>query len=112
MDPPGSRATEPIPPGEFTSKPIWKLRNHRLARAVNDAGWSDLARLLRDKQSWRSVTADRWFASSKGCSKCETVNTELTLSDRVFACGYRGDRDHNAAVDLAAWPTIQHEDSP
>ncbi|MEV2220323.1 transposase [Nocardia vinacea] len=93
------------------------LRNRRLARAISDAGWADFARLLRYKQSWRSgtvVTADRWFASSKRCSKCETVTTELTLSDRVFACGcgFRTDRDHNAAVNLAVWPTIQHEDSP
>ncbi|WP_433716993.1 RNA-guided endonuclease InsQ/TnpB family protein (plasmid) [Nocardia sp. CA-084685] len=92
------------------------LGNHRLARAISDAGWADFARLLRYKQSWRDgtvVTADRWYPSSKRCSACKTVNTELTLSDRVFACDcVITDRDHNAAVNLAAWPTIQHEDSP
>ncbi|MFE9324716.1 RNA-guided endonuclease InsQ/TnpB family protein [Nocardia sp. NPDC052278] len=93
------------------------LRNRRLARAIGDAGWADFARLLHYKQSWRGgtvVTADRWYASSKRCSKCETVNTELALSDRVFACGcgFCADRDHNAAVNLAAWPTLQYEDSP
>ncbi|MFX0577261.1 RNA-guided endonuclease InsQ/TnpB family protein [Nocardia nepalensis] len=93
------------------------LRNRRLAHAISDAGWADFARLLRYKQSWRGgtvATAGRWYASSRRCSACETVNTELTLSDRVFACGcgFRADRDHNAAVNLAAWPTIRHEDSP
>lgn len=84
------------------------LRNHRLARAISDAGWADFARLLRYKQTWRSgtvATADRWFASSKRCSACGVVNPDLTLADRVFACGcgYRADRDLNAAVNLAVW---------
>ncbi|WP_083868571.1 RNA-guided endonuclease InsQ/TnpB family protein [Nocardia niigatensis] len=92
------------------------LGNHRLARAIGDAAWGDFARILGYKQQWRSgevVTADRWYASSKRCSACTKVNTELTLSDRVFACGcgFRADRDLNAAVNLAVWPTLRHEDS-
>ncbi|MFQ6229243.1 RNA-guided endonuclease TnpB family protein [Nocardia sp. NPDC002869] len=84
------------------------LRNRRLSRAVRDAGWTDFARLLHYKQQWRSgavVTADRWFPSSKRCSACGAVNAGLTLADRVFTCGcgYRADRDLNAAVNLAAW---------
>ncbi|RDI43456.1 RNA-guided endonuclease TnpB family protein [Nocardia mexicana] len=91
------------------------LHNRRLARAIGDAGWADFARLLRYKQSWRSgtvVTADRWYPSSKRCSACGRVTTDLTLSDRTFACecGFRADRDRNAAVNLAVWPTIAHRD--
>ncbi|MBF6178524.1 RNA-guided endonuclease TnpB family protein [Nocardia otitidiscaviarum] len=87
------------------------LRNHRLARAISDAGWTDFARLLRYKQDWRHgtvITADRWFPSSKRCSACDTVNTELALADRVFACGcgLRIDRELNAAINLARWPII------
>jgi putative transposase len=83
------------------------LRNPRLARAISDAGWADFARLLYYKQQWRSgtvVTADRWYPSSKRCSACGAVNTALTLADRVFTCGcgFRGDRDLNAAANLAA----------
>jgi putative transposase len=93
------------------------LRNRRLARAIADAGWSDFGRLLDYKQQWRGgtvVTAERWFPSSKRCSVCGTLNPGLTLSDRVFTCtcGYRADRDLNAAVNLAAWPTLQQEDPP
>jgi putative transposase len=29
------------------------LTNHRLSRAISDAGWAEFARLLRYKQSWR-----------------------------------------------------------
>ncbi|MGW6622633.1 RNA-guided endonuclease TnpB family protein [Nocardia sp. NPDC055002] len=88
------------------------LGNRRLARAISDVGWSDFARLLTYKQRWRggSVTvADRWYPSSKRCSVCGTINPTLSLADRVFVCvcGYRADRDHNAAINLALWPTVQ-----
>ncbi|MFI5718638.1 RNA-guided endonuclease InsQ/TnpB family protein [Nocardia sp. NPDC051750] len=90
------------------------LRNPRLARAIGDAGWADFARLLRYKQQWRNgtvATADRWYPSSKRCSGCGAVNTQLTLADRVFTCGcgYHADRDLNAAVNLAAWAVTHHE---
>jgi putative transposase len=44
------------------------MSNRRLARAVGDAAWGELARQITYKQYWRSgqvVVADRWFASSK-----------------------------------------------
>ncbi len=93
------------------------LGNRCLAGAISDAGWGDFGRIVRYKQRWRGgtvVTADRWYASSKRCSACTRVNTELTLSDRVFVCrcGFRADRDHNAAVNLAVWPMLQREASP
>ncbi|MFE5477099.1 RNA-guided endonuclease TnpB family protein [Nocardia sp. NPDC056541] len=90
------------------------VRNRRLARAISDAGWADFARMLTYKQAWRDgviTVADRWFPSSKRCSACTAINSTLTLADRVFfcECGFRGDRDHNAAVNLAQWPMI-HQD--
>jgi putative transposase len=84
------------------------LRNHRLARAIADAGWAEFARLLRYKQAWRHgavETADRWYPSSQLCSICGDRNTRLTLADRVYTCpnGHEMDRDLNAAVNLARW---------
>ncbi|WP_084487465.1 zinc ribbon domain-containing protein [Nocardia sienata] len=71
-------------------------------------GFRVAAALQTAVAQWRSgavVTADRWFPSSKRCSACGAVNAGLTLADRVFTCGcgYRSDRDLNAAVNLAAW---------
>ncbi|MFE1594240.1 RNA-guided endonuclease InsQ/TnpB family protein [Nocardia sp. NPDC058705] len=88
------------------------LGNRRLARAISDVGWADFARLLVYKQQWRGGTvtvADRWYPSSKRCSACGVPNSTLSLADRVFICecGFRADRDHNAAVNLALWPTVQ-----
>ncbi len=89
------------------------LANHRLARAISDAGWSEFARLLTYKQAWRGgqlVEADRWYPSTRLCPQCGAVNGAMTLADRVFACGcgHRADRDTNAAVNLARWGHIHH----
>nr|WP_293060843.1 transposase [Okeania sp. SIO2B3] len=47
---------------------------------------------------------DRWFPSSKTCSRCGTVKESLFLSERVFNCehcGFNCDRDLNASLNLA-----------
>ena len=84
-----------------------------LAKAVADAGMGDLGRLLQYKATWYGldlVVADRWFASSKTCSRCGRVKTTLSLSERTYrcdgldGCGLVLDRDVNAAVNLARWP--------
>lgn len=90
------------------------LANRRLARAISDAGWSEFARLLAYKQAWRGgdlVIADRWYPSSRRCSACGAINGDLTLTDREFTCrcGHCADRDLNAAVNLARWGQIHHE---
>ncbi|MVU78575.1 IS200/IS605 family element transposase accessory protein TnpB [Nocardia sp. ET3-3] len=90
------------------------LRNRRLARAISDVGWGEFARLLAYKQQWRGgevVTPDRWYPSSKRCSACGTINTALTLSDRQFVCGcgFRADRDLNAAINLAEWAAARQD---
>ncbi|MFD6400663.1 RNA-guided endonuclease InsQ/TnpB family protein [Nocardia sp. NPDC060249] len=93
---------------------VGMLGNHRLARAISDAGWSDFARLLTYKQAWCGGTvtiANRWYPSSKRCSACGTINPDSSLANRVFLCkcGFRADRDHNAAINLAKWPTIEQD---
>jgi putative transposase len=91
------------------------LRNHRLARAISDAGWAEFARLLRYKQVWRRgqvLVADRWFPSSRLCPLCGSIRADLTLADRVFTCGcgHSADRDANAATNLAHWGEGHHDD--
>ncbi|MFU8850432.1 RNA-guided endonuclease InsQ/TnpB family protein [Micromonospora sp. SL1-18] len=85
------------------------LRNRRLAAAISDAGWADLARIIGYQQSWRggqTALAPRWYPSTRMCSGCRTIGPALPLSVRIFACGecgYTADRDVNAAVNLAVW---------
>ena len=89
------------------------LANHRLARAISDAGWAEFARQLHYKQTWRGgelLIADRWYPSSKLCPACGGIKADLTLADRVFTCGcgHCADRDRNAAVNLARWGKLHH----
>ncbi|MEI2718319.1 MAG: transposase [Candidatus Nanopelagicales bacterium] len=85
------------------------LANHYLARAISDAAWTELARLLQYRQDWRGgevVTVDRWYPSSKTCSGCGAVDPDLTLAQRTYrcrSCGLELDRDLNAAINLAVW---------
>ncbi|WP_425953731.1 IS607 family element RNA-guided endonuclease TnpB [Xylanimonas sp. McL0601] len=81
------------------------VRNRRLARHINDAGWAELRRQLEYKAAWYGSTvivADRWYPSTKTCSSCGDINPELTLADRAWACpcGAVHDRDRTAALNL------------
>jgi putative transposase len=53
----------------------------------------------------RLVVADRWYPSSKTCSRCKAVKAKLSLSERTYRCCHCGlviDRDLNAAASLAS----------
>ncbi|MGO8946539.1 MAG: RNA-guided endonuclease InsQ/TnpB family protein, partial [Ktedonobacterales bacterium] len=82
------------------------LKNHHLAQAIGDVGFAEFKRQLLYKASWygaQVILADRWEPSSKRCSSCGWLDTDLTLSDRVFHCQQCGlvlDRDLNAAINL------------
>ncbi len=94
------------------------LANRRLARVVSDAAFGELRRQLTYKTGWYGtelVVADRWFPSSKTCSGCGTVKTELTLTERTYACpacGLELDRDLNAAINLARYQPKDTEHAP
>lgn len=50
------------------------------------------------------IIADRYFPSSKICSECGCLKSDLKLKDRVYKCSHCGaiiDRDLNAAVNLS-----------
>lgn len=66
---------------------------------------ADLQKLTQkaEKYGIKVLLADRWYPSSKRCSKCGNIKTDLKLSDRVYSCeccGNRLDRDLNAAINL------------
>ncbi|QIY69054.1 RNA-guided endonuclease InsQ/TnpB family protein [Streptomyces sp. RLB1-33] len=83
------------------------VKNHRLARAISDAAWSEFRSMLEYKAQWygREVIAvDRWFPSSKLCSACGTLQEAMPLNVRTWTCdcGTTHDRDVNAAHNLLA----------
>jgi putative transposase len=84
------------------------VRNRSLARAIFDAGWSELRSMLEYKCGWYGrdlVVVDRWFPSSKTCSDCGHLLDTLPLRVREWTCpccGASHDRDVNAARNILA----------
>ena len=82
------------------------MKNHHLAKAIADVGMYEFRRQMEYKCQWYGselVFADRFFPSSKKCSKCGHINTSLTLTQRTFVCdecGFTLDRDYNASLNL------------
>jgi len=84
------------------------VKNRKLARSIVDAGFGYLRQQIKYKAALRNcelVIANRFFPSSKTCSNCGQVKTELGLSDRTYHCdcGLEIDRDLNAALNLNAY---------
>jgi putative transposase len=88
------------------------VRNRSLARAISDAGFGMLRRMIEYKAGLRGcrvAVAPRFFPSSKTCSECGVIKDTLTLADRVFRCedcGHEQDRDLNAALNLLRLDTF------
>ena len=82
------------------------LKNYRLARALSDASLSSFLEMLKNKAeriNVKMVDADTFYPSSKTCSACGSVDSDLSLSDRIYhcsVCSHTQDRDLNAAINL------------
>ncbi|OZG67553.1 transposase [Bifidobacterium eulemuris] len=81
-------------------------RNHKLARAIEDAAFAEFRRMLTYKcarSGARLHVVDRFYPSSKTCSACGMVKAKLSLKERTYACeacGLTIDRDLNAAKNI------------
>ena len=82
------------------------MKNHKLSKAISDVCWGKFIDTLEYKANWNDkqiIHIDRFFPSSKTCSKCGWINNNLTLKDRKWTCpecGEKHDRDFNAATNI------------
>ena len=82
------------------------LKNHRIARAISEVGFHRFMGMMEYKcmVNYKYVVkVDRWYASSKICSKCGYAYKGLTLGERQWRCPVCGevhDRDLNAAINI------------
>ena len=92
------------------------MRNHKLARQLANVNFGEIRRQLEykgEKYGCDVYIVDRFFASSKTCSKCGHKKEHLSLSERTFhceKCGLTMDRDENAALCLEQVLYLPYED--
>jgi transposase, IS605 orfB family len=83
------------------------MKNKHLAKHIQNAMFYKFRKQLEYKCSQygiQLVVADRFYPSSKTCSYCGNIKSDLKLKDRVYkcdSCGIEKDRDLNAAENLA-----------
>lgn len=80
-------------------------RGLNFGKSVMDNGYGNFLNMLSYKLEERGkvlVKTDRFYPSSKKCSKCGKVKETLALSERTYhcSCGNHMDRDVNAAVNI------------
>lgn len=82
------------------------MKNRHLAKAIQEQSFYSFKAILSYKAKLNNIQiieVPRFYPSSKTCSVCGTVKSDLKLSDRVFICpkcGNRMDRDLNASMNL------------
>lgn len=82
------------------------MKNHKLAKAIQDASFGTLVSILKYKAKWHGrqiVEIGRFFPSSKLCSFCGHKIDYMGLEIREWSCpicGTKHDRDINAAINI------------
>jgi len=82
------------------------MKNHKLAQVMSDVSLGTFYLMLEYKSNWNDkqfVKIDRFFPSSKTCSKCSWINQNLTLEIREWSCPScktKHDRDFNSSKNI------------
>lgn len=85
------------------------MKNKHLSKAIQEQCLYEWIRQMQYKCEWNGIEfaqADRFYPSSKTCSRCGCIKYDLKLSDRIFICNECGleiDRDFNAALNLSRY---------
>jgi putative transposase len=83
------------------------MKNKRLAKDIANCSFYTIREHLIRKAKERQIAVrlvDRFYPSSKTCSKCGSYKQDLKLSQRVYPCNNcqeKIDRDFNASINIA-----------
>lgn len=90
-----------------TLKSSSMVKNHKLAKSIQDASWYEFTRQLEYKGLWNDrniIKIDPFYPSSQLCSNCGEKNIKTkNLNYREYecsACGLIIDRDYNASINI------------
>ena len=78
----------------------------KLGKGIFDNGWGMFTNYLKyklEEQGKRLIKIDKYYPSSKLCSNCKHIHTELKLHERTWVCpecGTKHNRDYNAAINI------------
>ncbi len=89
------------------------VKNHCLAKSINDAGWYQFRKWLEyfGVKFGRITVAVNPAYTSQECSNCgAVVKKSLSTRTHVCECGFEMDRDWNAAINILklALSTVGH----
>ena len=82
------------------------VKNRHLSKSISDASWGMFTGQLKYKADWYGreiLKVNRFYPSSKTCSKCGYIYKGLKLSERFWICPIchtKHDRDINASINL------------
>ena len=82
------------------------MKNHHLAKAIQDSSFGTLAGMLKYKAMWNNrkiIEVGRFFPSSKTCHCCGYKMDKMGLNVRHWICPNcksKHDRDINAAINI------------
>ena len=84
------------------------MKNKHLSKAVQNQGFFEFRKQLEYKcndNGIQLIVADRFYPSSKLCSRCGNIKKDLKLSDRIYRCecGNVIDRDFQASLNLKTY---------
>lgn len=88
------------------------MKNRHLSKAIGEQCLKEFIRQMNYKSKFNGtqfIQVDRFFPSSKKCSCCGKVKTDLKLKDRIYKCNYcklEIDRDKNASYNLSNYKLV------
>ena len=89
------------------------MKNRHLSKATGEQCLYEFIRQMNYKSKFNGtlfIQVDRFFPSSKKCSCCGNIKTDLKLKDRIYKCSYcklELDRDKNASYNLGNYNVLE-----
>ena len=88
------------------------LKNKHLSKSIQEQNFykfRDVLTYKAEQAGIKLIIADKFYPSSRACSRCGAVKHNLKLSDRTFVCNECSleiDRDLNASLNLCRLGTV------